>query len=549
MSSSLRYAISSFLFFLAWTLPYHYYPWVSASQDLLAFLALIIILKIKHIKILIAIIIALLTLLAPSITKLYHDQIFFGDLWVFFGYLFAFCLSYITGRTWSPKERSEFIDWLFFFSIAASLLSVFLALMQWLRMDYGVWIAAMPPNSRPFGNMAQPNNLATLLCFSLVCIYFFYEQKKITTHFLITLAIIFIFGIALTQSRTALVSVFLISLLWLYKKDSLDKRIKIWHFSFIITTLLCLAYSIPRISTALLLNSSSLAERASSLERIGIYKQFAIAIWDGPTFGYGANQIAEAQLLTAKKISVPIQVEYTHNFALDLMTWFGLIPGLLITLAIFLHLLKNTYESKSKEKIFSLFAITPIITHSLLEYPHAYAFFLIPMGLLFGISSNQLKPANQENSNNIEHLFPIACAVLVLTTWHEYLQIESDARIMRLQSAGINIISEEPTPKIYLLTQLSGFIKFAKNKAHSEMTKEELSWMRKVSYRYPYPPCIFRYSIALALNGFEPESLDTLKNIKRLYGPEKYEEAVKNLSHVPGVPQRILTLAKEEIAL
>lgn len=549
MSSSLRYAISSFLFFLAWTIPYHYYPWVSASQDLLAFLALIIILKIKHIKILIATIITLLTLLAPSITKLYQDQTFFGDLWVFFGYLFAFCLSYITGRTWSQEERSGFIDWLFFFSIAASLLSVFIAIMQWFRVDYGVWIASMPPNSRPFGNMAQPNNLATLLCLGLVGIYFFYEQKKITTQLLITLTTILIFGIALTQSRTAIVSVFLISLLWLYKRDSLDKRIKIWHFSLIIITLLGLAYVIPRISTALLLNSSSLAERASSLERIGIYKQFAIAIWDGPIFGYGANQIAEAQLLTAKKFSVPIQVEYTHSFALDLMIWFGLIPGLLIILVLFLHLLKNTHESKSKEKIFSLLAITPIITHSLLEYPHAYAFFLIPLGLLFGISSNQLKPANQESRKNIECLSPIACVILVLITWHEYLQIESDARIMRLQSAGIDITSEEPTPKTYLLTQLSNFIKFAKSKAHSEMTEEELSWMKKVSYRYPYPPCIFRYSIALALNGFEPESLDALKNIKRLYGPEKYEEAVKNLSHVPGIPQRILILAREEIAL
>lgn len=391
MPSNLSYAISSFLFFLAWTLPYHYYPWVSASQDLLAFLAIILILKIKDLKILLLTISALLALLLPSIKKLYDGEIFFGDLWIFTAYLIAFCLSYITGRSWSTEEKNRFSEWFFFFSIAASLLSTFISSMQWLRVDYSSWIVSMPPNSRPFGNMAQPNNLATLLCLGMVGAYFFYDRKAISTNFFSTLVVIITFGITLTQSRTAIISIFLILLFCLYKNEIFDRKIKSWNFCAFISLFLTLTYAIPRISTALFLNSSSIAERATSLERLGIYKQFAIAVWDGPIFGYGVNQIAEAQLLTAKKYSIPIQLEYTHNLALDLMTWFGIIPGFIIILLIFFQLLKNARESKVKEKLFSLLALTPIIVHSLLEYPHAYAFFLIPLGLLFGMSSNQLK--------------------------------------------------------------------------------------------------------------------------------------------------------------
>ncbi|MBA1259375.1 PglL family O-oligosaccharyltransferase [Pseudomonas oryzihabitans] len=544
---SIKYAFSAFLFFLAWTLPYHYYPWVSASQDLLAFLAAIIILKIENPKIVAVTIIALLTLLLPSIIKLYSGSIFFGDIWIFFGYLFVFCLMYITGKSLLLKEKFELLEWFFFFAITASVISTLIALMQWLRVDHGSWIVTMPPNSRPFGNMAQPNNLSTLLCIGLSGIYFLHERKIAGTHIFATLSTIIIIGIALTQSRTAAVSLFLMAALWAYKKEALNTAIKKRHIALFALFFLGLTLAIPKVSTVLLLNSSSLAERAASLERLDIYRQFSIAIWDGPVFGYGINQIAEAQLLTAKKYSTPIQVEYTHNLVLDLMTWFGLIPGLTITLILFFCLFKNLYRSNSTEKIFPLLAATPIVTHSLLEYPHAYAFFLIPLGLLIGMSSYQPPSSVQKKEQRLfDYIFPATCGFFVLLTWHEYLQIESDSRIMRLQSVGIDIVSEKKPSEIYLLTQLSEFIRFARTQAHREMTDGELSWMKTVSYRYPYPPCIFRYSIALALNGFEPEALESLKNIKRLYGAAKYDEAVDNLKFVPGIPASLITLAIQQ---
>ena len=49
--------------------------------------------------------------------------------------------------------------------VAAALISTYIALMQWLRLEslWGIFAAERGPGMRPFGNLGQPNHLATLV--------------------------------------------------------------------------------------------------------------------------------------------------------------------------------------------------------------------------------------------------------------------------------------------------------------------------------------------------------------------------------------------------
>jgi hypothetical protein len=57
------------------------------------------------------------------------------------------------------------------------------------------------------------------------------------------------------------------------------------------------------------------------------------------------------------------------------------------------------------------------------------------------------------------------------------------------------------------------------------MSAEELEWMRQVAFRYAYPPVMFRYALALGLNGRYEEAETQLLRLRQLHPPVRYREA------------------------
>ena len=62
--------------------------------------------------------------------------------------------------------------------------------------------------NRPYGNMAQPNHLATFLCVSLLSLWYLFEKYKIN-QFTLSFFNFISTSILLTQSRTAWIILFL----------------------------------------------------------------------------------------------------------------------------------------------------------------------------------------------------------------------------------------------------------------------------------------------------------------------------------------------------
>jgi hypothetical protein len=71
------------------------------------------------------------------------------------------------------------------------------------------------------------------------------------------------------------------------------------------------------------------------------------------------------------------------------------------------------------------------------------------------------------------------------------------------------------------MTQAREFLRFARTEARPDMSDAELEWMRQVSSRYAYPPAMFRYALALGLNGRYQDAEQTLSSLRQLH-PEKF---------------------------
>ena len=49
--------------------------------------------------------------------------------------------------------------------------------------------------------------------------------------------------------------------------------------------------------------------------------------------------------------------------------------------------------------------------------------------------------------------------------------------------------------------------------------------MRQVAFRYAYPPVMFRYALALGLNGYYDEASTQLLRLRQLHPEVRYREA------------------------
>jgi hypothetical protein len=531
---------SVFSFVCAYLLPNHYFPWVSAYQDFLAFLAAFLLLAFvflnnKHVVVppifFVFIFIASIPLWQFEFGVVY----FFGDAWVATLYMLCFSFMVLLGYGFGldPGLSRRFISALFAALILAAVFSVWIALRQWLMLPGNVWVVDMRVAGRPFANLAQPNNLATLLCMSVAAVWYFFERRLIGFFSSSVLAAFLIFGVVLTQSRTPWVASFVLAMFVVFGGFSRNLRARLSKGSF----LLWLGFYagsvlvLPFVADIFLISTESPFDRALALQRWPLWVQLWAAVWDGPLWGYGWGQVSVAQVSISPVYPVRLMVEHSHNILLDLLIWNGPLLGGAIICVLAAWLARLGWRARSVESMFCLIAVGFVLVHGVLELPLEYGFFLFPVGLLLGVVAG-----GQRSSR--EYVFSrwflggvlVAGLGMFAWVWIEYRIIEEDHRLMRFETARIGEEgAEQAANDVVLLTQLREFIRFARTPAAERMSDEQLEWMRTVAHRYPYPPSLFRYSLALALNGKIVLASEQLIVLRALHGETHFEESLQAL--------------------
>lgn len=539
MSNLSTFIVAVFLL-LGWLIPDHYFPWTTFYNDASSWIGLTLfaiwlgcIRKPEGVVVPKILWVVLLFAIVPVVQWMLGTVYFFSDALMASSYLLGLCLAILVGR--NAVSNADFLTWFASVVLCGAFVSLWLALCQWLRLDIlGLWVVEMPLGGRPFANLAQPNNLATLLCMGWGALLYLSEKRLLGKGLVNGLTILMFAGVAMTRSRMAILIVALF-LLWIaLGKDrfrfNFSKAVAcIWGCTFIVLWL-----SWPAISQWLLLSADSSVERLGSAfggeVRWILWHQLVEAILRRPWAGYGWNQVSVALLAVAHEFPNSVVTEHAHNLIIDLLCWNGvLIGGVGITLSIY-WLVKRVALIRGLEAWFALMLISALLVHSMFEFPLEYAFFLVPFGMALGIVEAEAGGSEWRLPASTAIACGLIALLLVVSVFMEYKSVETDFRRLRYESAGLmrRDLSLGP-PDVVLLTGAREFIRFARTEAKEGMSDSELEWMRQVSSRFPYPPAMFRYILALAINGRTEDASVHLLVFRKLHSEQRFQEAVDAL--------------------
>jgi len=180
---------------LGWLLPIHYWPWVTYTGELFAFLSLFTLAAIylkEKIKLPVLSLPLLLLAIIPLIQYLASELFFFDKALTSAIFVFGFWLSIVIGYNLSVEkiDREDVFTGLSCVFLMAGTATGLIAICQWTNLDaYLPGMVNIQGNRRPFANFAQPNNMATFLLMSLMACLYLYEKKKIQTKWIVACAL------------------------------------------------------------------------------------------------------------------------------------------------------------------------------------------------------------------------------------------------------------------------------------------------------------------------------------------------------------------------
>jgi hypothetical protein len=379
------------------------------------------------------------------------------------------------------------------------------------------------------GNLGQPNQLATLLLMGMAALAYVFERQVIG-RLAFLLGIGFMTAVlVLAQSRTGMLSVLMMAAFLIWKKRKVKSHLSgqavaLWAACFFAGTLV-----LPYISELLLLGDVRGIRAAEPVsQRWRMWQQIAYAVAQSPWVGYGWNQTPTAHAASAVALPGAIPFSNAHNFVMDMLAWNGLPLGFLLTGAIAFWFLTRMLWSVSRESVYAMACLLPLAVHSMLEYPFAYAYFLIAAGFMVGIVEAAVLPAKTIAVN-------VRWAWGFLVFWvpvsgyltYEYFLIEEDFRIVRFENLSLGKTPETyQIPHVWMISHMGAMLKARRLMIEPGMDKTDLENMRKVSQRFADNVLHFRYVKALALNGDAVGASRQLAIIRGMYG-ENYYAACK----------------------
>ncbi len=517
---------------IAWLVPDHYLPWRSAYNDSVMALALILLLlglvKREASQASVPAIFWITVAVAgiPWLHWVTGRLAFSGDAVVGSLYVLAMAVAILAGHGWARRDPTGSAALLAGTILLGGSLSAVIALFQGLRVgDLGLWGLGLCTGGRACANLAQPNNLGTLLGLGVLGLLLLREQRRLGRGVSAGVLVLLLLGAATTQSRTAMLfgPAILIGL-FVARRRGVQFQIQLRTVFAVTVIHWLLSYGWPVLQTALLLDTTaSLSARSLDAGRLQAWVMFLDALSQSPWTGVGWMQTASAQLAVAEN-HPPLRLvwQHAHNLFLELMLWCGYPLGLALTLLIVTWYLNRAKRVDSLEAVVGLLSVTLFGIHSMLELPYHYAYFLIPIGLWIGHVEHACGSGIRRFAA-WRWLPAAAAAVMVLGIWRDYPKIEEEARRVRFENLRIGLTTAaQPTPNAPFLSGLTAFLEFTRTKPSEGMTVADLKAMEDVVKRYPYAGSMAKLSWAWALNGRLPEAIGMFNKIRYVHGDMLY---------------------------
>lgn len=483
---------------------------------------------------------------------------FRGDALLSFFYLAAFALTLTVSRSFLRADHNrQVLRWVALALVAIGVVSTGMALVQWLKLWHTIWIHDLPPGARPYANLAQPNNFSTLIWISFFSLYYLFECRCIGRTGLITIGLFLIFGAALAQSRTSwlVLGVVLVSVAihkglfrsWRWQRLALPVLVMV---AFLTSGLMA-----SWLTGFLFMGEEKPVRVIFSDIRIDMWKAFWQAILEHPWVGYGWGQVSVAQYGVAEFYPTAGLTQYTHNLFLDLFVWNGIPAGLMLIALVCYFWIRLFLGACSSKGFYCFTVYTSLLAHALLEYPHAYAYFLLLSGCFVGFSlalpvdTSCLRTGKRRClgewifaldswfmreyriSSHILILGLCIFAAFLVVSWRDYRILEEDHRLLRFEVASIGKLkAAQKAPDVFFFDQLQGFIWVARTHEFDHLTDREQQLIENVAKRYALPMPLYKLARLRIAENRKEEALDVLKVIRALHGDHAYDSVKRSLS-------------------
>ena len=297
----------------------------------------------------------------------------------------------------------------------------------------GDWVAISAIPGRATGNLRQPNHLSSLLLWSIVAVVWLGEVDARYRKVSAVLAVIFIYVIVLSASRTGA-----LGMLTLAAWGLLDRRLSRRARGLLI--LAPIVYGACWWGMTVWANDSHHLFGGQtrfggsgdiSSSRFGIWSNTLSLIRMHPWFGVGFGEFNFAWSLTPFPNRPVAFFDHTHDIILNFAVELG-IPLALGVIALMVFALwkalgnaladgREPADSATLRVPFQRAAFVMVImvgVHSMLEYPLWYAYFLLPTAFAFGLCLERPDRADTERAAraepNVTRPFVLAGMLLIL---------------------------------------------------------------------------------------------------------------------------------------
>lgn len=522
---------------IAWLLPNHYAPWLSAWQEGLTLVLLCAALLAARrggrlpVVWLAFVAVAAVTVLLQWTLGLVR---FSGDALMVVLYLGAVAAAAAIGASLRPAggvgADDDPLNTLAAAAAFCAVVSVGLALMQWTGVpQLGLWLVELRPTSRPHANVAQPNHLCTLLVLGQAALLQLHQSRRVSTPVFWLGSGWLLAGMAMSGSRTGWLQIAALAVMWIVMRRRAGLRLTGAQVVALGALYLGALALWPWANEVLLYEGArGVGDQLAAGSRPTVWLKLVEAIAREPLTGYGWQQTVHAQLAVALE-GPPMREhwEHAHSLALDLLIWNGVPIGLLLLGLIGYWFVSRTLACRDAGAAALLMGLAGLLVHAMLEFPHEYAYFLLPAAVAVGaVESAHPTPTGPVVRAWMLKAMGGAIGATLVVVAVDYLQAEQGFRNLRLESAGIGSPGlVTPPPDLRVLDQLEAFQRFVHTEARPGMSADELRRLYDVAERFAYPPAMLRHALAAGLNGDPERARATLQRLCHVHPAPRCDEA------------------------
>ncbi|ODP33372.1 hypothetical protein A9762_19505 [Pandoraea sp. ISTKB] len=387
--------------------------------------------------------------------------------------------------------------------------------VPWLVAKYTVTVAR-----RLFGNMYQPNHLATYLSLASAGAFYLWYQRKLPAWAFLIACAAYDIGICLTGSRTpwlqlALLSAFGLWLVWMERSEETRnmRRSMRWFAPVALLPLLALVTMFvgwANVAWGLQLDGSAVARMQQAGQvtgRLNLW-EYGLAIFrEHWFFGAGWSNYIDAQFALVDKLGPVEMADNAHNVLLDLLAKTGIVGTLVVLLPLAFWFVRAVRGIKTAPIALAFVLLGMMAIHALLEYPQHYAFFLLPAMFLLGFCETKpIESVSSTATGAINGVIVLFACVAIPWLYGDYQRVEVAYRAGKIEAYR--------TDPALFFAPYGDYAVTGALYLNRDQLDEKLAAHREALALGAGPTMIKRYVVLLALAGRDDEALLDIQRLK-----------------------------------